>query len=576
MTANLKMRFSFNSIHFKLPFVIMVIILPLVLLLIYFSRYSIQVVHDQVAQSNKNMINLYMQQIDTTLLEVEKYMSTVASTDYDYMYLESIDPADYDVAMIRLSNKLSLDVLSYSQIDSLFIYNARNDELIYGFNQGGDFQERQKIQDHIRLLKASVGVGAFGLTTPDWEVHKIHNEYYLFHIVKNGNIYFGAWVNVKRLLIPMSLIHLGESGKAFFVTGDGTPMLVSPTAAEQPVDLAKLNNGYYLSGDKEKFLVVGGPSSQGSFSLAALIPEESILENLPFLRRLVMLILYGSLILLPTGFVLLRRTFLLPLNRILAAMRKTRDGLIEYRISKFRTSDEFQNINDAFNQMMSQIQKLRIDVYEEQLSNQRTELKLLQLQLNPHFLMNSLNIIHGLAFMKRFELIQEMSISLVQYFRYMLRSNTTFVPLKDELQHVRNYLRIQELRYQEHLTFHTQAPDAFMSFEVPPLIIQTFVENTVKHAVTMEEPMHITVESEFLQEPESCLKITLTDTGAGFPEKVLDILNKGEQLQDESGEHIGIWNVQRRLKLLYGGKAGLEFSNRSTGACVEIWLPLRE
>ena len=104
-------------------------------------------------------------------------------------------------------------------------------------------------------------------------------------------------------------------------------------------------------------------------------------------------------------------------------------------------------MTDTFNTMMDEIHKLKINVYEEQLATQRSELKHLQLQINPHFLFNSLNIVYHLASVKNLALIQEMILCLVQYFRFMFRSNSHFVSLSDELDHTRNYLTIQQMRF---------------------------------------------------------------------------------------------------------------------------------
>ncbi|WP_256758088.1 sensor histidine kinase [Cohnella sp. WQ 127256] len=574
MKLNSRKTLPYNSIRFKLLLIIIVIVLPLILLLIYFSQYSIKVVHDQVAKSNKNLLSLYLERLDSSLLEVNGYLSTIGGTNYDLVNLASFDEDNYTIAKVNLVNRLSTDIGLYPLIDSYFIFETKRDDFFYTFNKGGTLQERETVEQYMKLQIYSDDAKGGSFPTVDWEVQSIDGQYYLFQVYKYGDVYLGAWVNVNRLTLPMSLINIGETGRSFYVTEEGIPMEPASIRTVAQVNVTRGDDSFYLIGDEAKFLLIREQSKVGDFSLVVLVQEKSILENLPFLRHLVQFISYGSLITLPLAYIMIRKTVLLPLNRILAALKLTRDGYIEYRIKKYRTSDEFQKVNEAFNQMMSQIHRLRINVYEEQLTNQRTELKLLQLQLNPHFLMNSLNIMHSLAFMKRFELIQELSINLVQYFRYMLRSNVMFVPLKDELKHGQNYLRIQELRFQDQLTYEIKCPDLYMNFEVPPLIIQTFVENTVKHAVTMDEPLHLGIEVKMVRDPMACLKITISDTGNGFPESVLETMRKGEQIQDENGEHIGIWNVQRRLGLLYHGEARIEFSNRQTGAYIDIWLPL--
>jgi two-component system sensor histidine kinase YesM len=226
---------------------------------------------------------------------------------------------------------------------------------------------------------------------------------------------------------------------------------------------------------------------------------------------------------------------------------------------------------------MTEIETLRVNVYEEQLNKQKEELQRLQLQVNPHFFLNSLNIVYNLAKVKNHELTMELTRSLVHYFRYMFRSNTTFVPLKNELEHTRNYLRIQTLRFPEKLTWTLEVPDYLTDTPIPPLVIQSFVENSIKHAVTMDRPVHISVRIDFLDEESgSWLKIGIQDTGCGFGKEVLRELQAGRSVENEQGEHTGIWNVQRRLKLLYGDSVSVHFANDpdSGGASVFLILPI--
>lgn len=235
-------------------------------------------------------------------------------------------------------------------------------------------------------------------------------------------------------------------------------------------------------------------------------------------------------------------------------------------------------MNKTFERMTHEIRKLKIDVYEEKLKHQRAELRHLQLQINPHFFLNSLNIIYNLATVRDYVLIQEMTKCLVTYFRYMFRSNSYFVPLIEELTHTANYCRIQELRLPDKLTYSVQQVDEPLAMaEVPPLIIHTMVENIVKHALSMEGTIHVEVTvSEWLDDnQERQLGIRIRDNGPGFPEHILSRLRDGTWSQGE-GEQVGIWNVKKRLRLLYQNRASISFSNHPLGgAVVDIRIPMQ-
>ncbi|MGO4542962.1 sensor histidine kinase, partial [Paenibacillus sp. 2TAB19] len=323
------------------------------------------------------------------------------------------------------------------------------------------------------------------------------------------------------------------------------------------------------------FLVVGATSKMGDFNLITLIPDQRILANLPYLQGIIWVITFISLIFIPVGLYFMRQTILIPLQRLLKSMKKVRNGDWNSRVMLYDTSDEFVMLGQSFNSMMDEIQSLRTNVYEVQLDHQREELQRLQLQVNPHFFLNTLNIIYNLAKVSKVDLVLEMTLSLIRYFRFMFRSNTSFVKLKEELEHTRNYLRIQSLRFPDQLTWSIDVPDFLTNAPIPPLIIQSFTENSIKHAVTLDEPFHISVGIDLLEEDGSLMKIQIRDNGPGFPDEVLQALRYGRSVENEQGEHTGIWNVQRRLRLLYGDSVSIHYGNNleNGGVEVEIVLP---
>lgn len=576
MKSRLQML-SWSSIRTRLVTSVLLFTLPLILLLLYNSFYSIDVVRNQVANSNRNMMTLYMDQIDQSLEDVDQYVNSLAAVDSDLLVMGTTTvPEEYFMAKISLSNKLSQSLAIYKNMDAFFVYSDQEKELMLSPQIGSPFGERENMRAFLNKLMLDKDKNGEAFHSADWRIKQLGDQYYIYHIVGSGGSYIGAWVNVSRLIGPLGLIDLGEKGKLLLTTSGGIPLTESTLQEEDGIELNHSLDNYYITGYKTQFLVVGSPSTKGDFNLVAVIPDEKILENLPYLRRLVTFIALGTIIIVPFGLLMLRREILLPLNRILAAMKRIREGNLDVRIKAAPSAEEFQLVNETFNTMMADIQQLRIDVYEEQLSKQKAELQHLQLQINPHFFMNSLNMMYSLAQVKNYELIQELTMCLVGYFRYMFCSNLSFVSLKQELDHVTNYVRIQELRYPSSLTSGIEAPDYLMQSSLPPLIIQTFVENAVKYAVTLDEAVHIHIRIELLDTTdEPKMRIVVQDTGKGFEEEVLKELQEGRKLTNKHGGQVGIWNVCERLRLLYEGRANISFANaHGGGAIVEIILPM--
>jgi len=572
-------RISWNSIRFKLVVGLLLLTVPTVILLIYNNDYAIKVVHSKVAESNKNLLMLYMEQIDDNLNDIDKYLTNIIVNDNDLQELEYYYSEKSRVmAKVRLDNRLKADISSFSSIDSIFVYTVSGQDYLEVFQDYESIGDRILISDYVQsAIKQFIGQQAE--IKSQWYVQQINEKHYLFRFLQTNDAFVGAWTNIEKLAVPLDLLNLGEDGVSLFANSEtAAPITNSEVITHNKIDLSKSFENYYLSEGKEPYLVLSQKSTKANLSLVALFPDKKILDNLPYLRAISLTVPIGGIILLPICLLVLRRMVLRPLNRIMAAMKRIGEGNLNVRIESFPTSNEFKLVNETFNKMIEQVKELRIHVYEEKLNKQKAELQHLQLQINPHFYMNALNIIYNLAHVRNYELIQEMSLSLVQYFRYMFRSNLTFVPLKAELKHTQNYIRIQELRFPQRISFKLNVPDYLLDMRIPPLVIQTFVENSIKYGITSEEAIDIVVEIELEEEDyEPRISILIQDSGNGFSEENLNEIAKGNRIEDESGEHIGIWNVRRRLGLLYDGQAKMEVSNAVPhGAMVHLMLPIND
>lgn len=568
-----------RSIRVQLIAGVYIILLPLIAVLIWNSYYAIHVIHNQVAGSYTKLMSLYMGQIDQGLQDADKYINKIMALDTDFTIMEYTSNRDeFILSKANLSRKMNEDILMYKTIDFYFVYSERKDETIEAFQaNSSSYQERENMREYIMNIMKS-NISEEELTERGWYAEKIDGEYYLLKIMRVNDTYVGAWVKPHNLLVPLSLINIGEKGASLLVTSTGVPIASSSTAKYAHVNLHGNLDNYYQTGDQKQYIVVGKASSMGDFRLLALIPNKNILQSLPAMQRMNVMIAVAVIFILPIIFFFLRKIILTPLKRMLKAMKQVSEGKLDANLDFHATSDEFQAVNDTFNKMISEIKELRINVYEEQLSKQKAELQHLQLQVKPHFFLNSLNIIYSLAQVENYKLIQEMTLCLVNYFRYMFKSNLSFVELKNEMEHVRNYLRIQEMRYPDSLHCSIEIPSLLDTVFVPPLIVQSFVENTVKHGVTLDEPVELVIRAEEVKTlVKLYMRITIQDNGKGFEEEILKQIQEDNRIVDEQGEHIGIWNVKQRLSLLYEGDASIVFSNNETGtgARVQIMIPIR-
>lgn len=566
-----------TSLRFKLIVSVLIMTMPLVGMLLYNNYYAIHVVRGQVADSYKNMLKLYKNQLDSSLNDMDSYMSTMAGSGYDLLSLSQAEnDGDYYTAKIYLFNKLSQDINLFEPIGSFFVYTEhRQDYLNISKSDPYAIKEHDKIQKYI-IDYIHNGQYTQGGSSKVWKSIRIDEDNYMIDIVRAGDAYLGAWIKTDDMLTPLDSLQIGEGGEALLANMKSEPISNSTLVNKYGIELKQDVSEYYISGTKKKFLVIGAPSNRGDFNMVALVPDEDILAKLPYLQYIIWFITIAAFLFVPIGLYSMRRSILLPLYRMLKTMKKVREGDWSSRVELSHTSGEFQLMGGAFNAMMSEVERLRVNVYEEQLNKQKEELQRLQLQVNPHFFLNTLNIIYNLAKIKNYDLILEMTMSLIEYFRYMFRSNTSFVSLKAELDHTRNYLKIQSLRFPEKLNWSIQSPEYLSDVPIPPLVIQSFIENAIKHAVTLDEPLSIEVNIEFLvEEHGSRMKIRIKDSGQGFNRELLTELQAGRSVANELGERTGIWNVERRIRLLYGETASIQYDNdkKTGGATIEMIMP---
>ncbi len=219
--------------------------------------------------------------------------------------------------------------------------------------------------------------------------------------------------------------------------------------------------------------------------------------------------------------------------------------------------------------MVTQISRLKVEVYEKELEKQKIQSDFLRVQIQPHFYANILNLIYGLAQVKDYGAIQKLSSNTAGYFRYLLGNKSTFAVLREEVACVKNYIEIQKMRYHDSLVFDLDIEESALGQPVLPMVLQTFVANCVKHNITMVPVLRVWVSIRISDEK---LMMKICDNGVGINAQLLDKLKKHENIS-RNGERIGIQNVWERLCMFYKDQARMEISSMPSDTQITITLP---
>lgn len=223
---------------------------------------------------------------------------------------------------------------------------------------------------------------------------------------------------------------------------------------------------------------------------------------------------------------------------------------------------EFAEAGKVLNQLADEINRLKIDVYEQQLQKKRVELDYAQLQIRPHFFTNCLSVMDSLADMGKTEEIKQISKLVSDYLRGTFRRSMKPVRLSQEIEFVKNYLSMFGCMHGVECCLSLSMDEALGDFEIPPLMIQTFVENAIKYGSEEEEAFKIQIcVRRMVVEDVPTVQIIVRDFGRGLPKAVCDLWNQGGFITEDERYHIGIRNAIQRMQMMYGENSGIHFSS---------------
>ena len=264
-----------------------------------------------------------------------------------------------------------------------------------------------------------------------------------------------------------------------------------------------------------------------------------------------------------------------PLENLCSSIKLVGDGDFSTRVLD-SGSDEITTLTTTFNTMTEKIEGLVDDVKVEQLNLRKTELKLMQAQINPHFLYNTLDTIIWLAESKKNEDVVAMVEALSKFFRIALSKGNDLITLKEEEMHVRSYLEIQQYRYQDILEYEINIPKELGECKILKLVLQPIVENALYHGIKNRRGMgKITVEGSYEKE---AILLKIRDNGIGMTQEQLEktrrILQSGI-IDEHDGSHgFGLANVNGRLQLNYGSEFGITVtSTEGVGSEFTVRIP---
>lgn len=393
-------------------------------------------------------------------------------------------------------------------------------------------------------------------------------------------------INYKRMHEVVNRVSPGHSGYHYILDDDGRYVyhpnnaMIGKRAA--PSERNLVSPDHYLLNKQENFFLTWSESDKLDWHFVTSIPYSELMSGANSIRTTLFITSVVFIIIACLMSIGLATSLINPLKRLQHFIRKVEVGDFTGKVPVV-SKDEIGMLTHGFNHMVERLDTLMKEVYtsklkevEMNLRQKETELRMLQAQINPHFLYNSLDTIRGMALERDMDDISTMAESLAQLLRYNIKEEAAIVTIKQELQVSEKYLRIQKYRFEEKLTYQFDIPDEWLEKKIAKFTLQPLLENCIVHGL---EPQtghtNITIRANS-HDPNTFL-LLISDTGPGIEGEQLEKLRT--LLHNESTEytvnHIGIMNVHKRIKHLFGSEYGIFItSSPRSGTTVGIKLPL--
>ena len=530
-----------HSIHFFFK-LLLVLLLINILINIAMSNITRNFIKNQNIVHLRSSIEIYADSVNEKLHSVERFMYSTITHN------ESLEKLNHVQTFLEYQENLKKVQTSFTEFEyqnethmTFLLETDSTEHFINVSNLYIPYEDYLLLKSNLKSLRSDI-------SDRKWKnVTTKNSEYLVKSVHYEGKIIY-AVISSEDILKPLNKLNIGNNGKL---------------SLKEPNNIPSSN--YLIHAQNEK--------THLPFDIYVLVDYAEVFRNITllevFLSAVPIIITILSIIII----LYIRQWMIKPITRLTERLSQLGDSIPP---SEFFISEgilEIDKANDKLNKVIFDMQELKIREYHSQLELKKIELNYLKNQIRPHFYLNMLSMIHSMLQTKNYKEIEELTILTSNYLRHLFMANQDFSELKDEVQHIKDYLEIQRIRYGNSIYFSLDYNSDLQNTLVPSLLLQTFIENTIKHGFSFQDLFTILLSIKKVKTEDSdYIQICIEDNGPGFSEEILSKLNQKQSLITEDGHHIGITNTIERLNLLYPNDYTITFENNEEGGAKILLL----
>ena len=576
---------KFKSIQSAIFAVVTVLLLSAVLVITGVSmRYTRNSIFENSAVYTQNIVQQMNQNIDSYIDYMENIAYMISSNEdvQQYLFGENVDNGTRE----RLINQFKTILDGRSDIRNLGIIGSNGRKLINDGKQSVNPDLKLSTQEwYLEALQKPEGP----LLTSSHVQHIISGERPWVITLSRGIRNFsnsGEKEGVFFIDLNYSAISelcdqntIGKKGYAFILDESGN-IVYHPQQQQlynelqtENIDLivkSKEDTVRTEKGNRGKLYSISrsnktGWTVVGCMSVSELLRKSNQAQSIYVLISALLMIVA----LLFSRF--LAKSLTYPLQRLRDSMSRVQEGHFDGADVEIDSENEIGSLTKSFNVMTHRIQDLMEQNVKEQEAKRKSELKALQSQINPHFLYNTLDSIIWMAEGRKYEEVVLMTASLARLLRQSISNEDEVVPLAREVEYAKGYLTIQKMRYKDKLEFEIDVEPSILNIPLIKLVLQPIIENAIYHGLKYKESKGLLQVKGFMKDGNAVLQVI--DNGVGMDEETLSHIYDKHKVNYHSNG-VGVYNVQKRLKLYYGENYGITYeSEKGVGTTATITIP---
>ena len=561
------MKHFIQTLTGKITIVILLIVFPVIFMVYQNGRSTRQNWQEQQITKAEDDLALYASSMDHIFDILEETLLYLPINNNSFNQLVTFPQSDTQrhwSLLISIKEQISSIKEIYPFMENIFVYYPEQNLFL---------NEKVNPEMTAVIRKQAENFSGSAASSKLWNTVSTANGYYLYWLYKRDGYCLGSWISYDALL---SYICQNESTAA----ADTPTYLLTDFAGN-----VLTTQGGITVIPREDLGATVEKDGQFFITCQALHPGVYIARILGTAELGLSPHWYSSssaavtvlaLLLVICVVLCISHWVLTPVKELTQGIEEIASGNIEHRLQNpSGTSLEFEKIETEFNHMMDQLKDMQIQIYQQELEQNETKLRYLSQQIQPHFILNSLNTLYTYS-NRDVEATRKIIRLLSQYYRYVVNIESRYVNLGQELEHIENFLKLQKIRFPRKLDYEILCEDGIDIVPIPPFLLESFIGNSLKYGQDEQEKIMIRIQA--VQVEPFVIRISVQDQGEGFSPEIL------EAIEEYHKTHVknellgtGIYNCIERLSLIYQDRAQIRCYNALPhGAVVEITIHLNQ